>query len=372
VAEALGRNEGGNVRAAVRYTLRYGSLATVVVALGLYLGLGEWIALKIHQSPTMAGVTSLMVLWMVVTSLRKLLAEIFRGFHDIRMATALNTLDSTILPAIMFGVVWVVWKQASLAEVLVLSAVSGLAIGLFGGGALWRKMAAYRGAVTLTSKQVLLISAPLLVSTLAAYVLDKADFWVLGAYYPEEVVAVYGNAYKLVNLVKVSHMLVAQVVTPLIAELYSQNKKKQLQRMLRMTAFLAGVPAFASLAVFILFGDDLLGLVYGDYYRQGAVILTILCVGKVIGVWTGACQLGLMMTGHQNLVMYGTLFSGGLSLVLLFVLEHFFGVVGVAIASAISVSFQNLLMLYLMWRKTGIWTNMGHIRESVRILREFL
>ncbi|NIR58784.1 MAG: flippase, partial [Gammaproteobacteria bacterium] len=59
-------------------------------------------------------------------------------------------------------------------------------------------------------------------------------------------------------------------VPPYIAELYARGEKRRLERILRQTAALAGIPAIVVLVAFIFFGGPILGTFYPDSYAAGA------------------------------------------------------------------------------------------------------
>ena len=124
--------------------------------------------------------------------------------------------------------------------------------------------------------QILRVAWPLAVSNFVSIALVQTSFWVVAAFRPETEVAVYGAAWRLIALVVVPLLIVNTVVSPLVAESYAQGRTETLQMVLRSTATAAGVPALVVLLGFILFGGPILGIVFGDYYRQGALLLMTL------------------------------------------------------------------------------------------------
>jgi O-antigen/teichoic acid export membrane protein len=109
-------------------------------------------------------------------------------------------------------------------------------------------------------------------------------------------------------------------------------------------------------------GDTILGLIYGSYYRQAAGILAWLCLGQLSNVWAGSCGTVLMMTGHQTTMMRITAFSGLLVLAGDLYVVRRYGIMGVAVVTAAGMTLQNLLLLVVTRKTTGIWT---HIQVSL-------
>jgi O-antigen/teichoic acid export membrane protein len=73
-------------------------------------------------------------------------------------------------------------------------------------------------------------------------------------------------------------------VPPLLAEMYAQGSREELEHTIRSLATLAGIPCFLASVGCIFFAGPILGLVYGNYYREGALVLALLSVGLLTTV----------------------------------------------------------------------------------------
>lgn len=370
VAESIGKGKPGRARAAVRLVFRYTALGAVSVMAFLVLGGGHWFAEKVFRSSIMAGVVDIAAVWVIVLTLQEVLAETFRGFHDVRRATLFGGLVTGGLSATLFGFLWFLEGHAALGEILALSVASGAAnvsLGWFFLGRITRDL---QGDDPLGSQEVLSIAWSQWISNLMLIALTQADIWVLGIFRSQDEVALYGAASRLVALVAMPLLIVNAVVPPLIAEMYAQGKKKELERVLRTTATVAGVPSFVVLLGLILFGNWVLSVVYGDFYRSGGVVLVLLSLGQLVNVWSGSCGLTLIMTGNQSTLMLISLFSGSAMIVGSIISVKSYGVAGVAGIAALMMIIQNLLMLFFAKARSGIWT---HVRFSslIPLYREF-
>jgi O-antigen/teichoic acid export membrane protein len=146
---------------------------------------------------------------------------------------------------------------------------------------------------------------------------------------------------------------------------------RQLERALRAGATLAGIPSFAILLVFVLFGPWVLETVWSKpIYREAAPILVVLSLGRLVAVWAGSAGVTLMMTGHQRAMMVTTLASAGVSVGAGIAGGALYGAIGVAVATASAQVLQNTMQLILVHQRLGVWT-MIHLspRELYRYLR---
>ena len=140
-------------------------------------------------------------------------------------------------------------------------------------------------------REVLSISLPLLIVTLVMMVRTNGDIWMLGAFLPQGELALYGAANRLVTMVTMPMAIVTAVTPPLIAEMYSQGRREDLEHTLRSTATLTGIPAWLASMGCIFFAGPILGLVFGNYYREGAVVLALLSIGLFASVCAGSCGI---------------------------------------------------------------------------------
>lgn len=363
VAESLGKGQLRLARIAVLSVLRYGALGAFVVAGILNLGLGQWLAHRIFNSTLIGEMVGLAAVWVVVATFQNLMAESFRGFHDIRLASIFGGSVSfggpfTIaISTIILALLWVIKGHSNLAQVLISFIVAGFISALIAGLWLGGKLRFMEGDGNLQTREIWAMAWPLLITNLTLFVITQADIWVLGSFRSQEEVAIYGAAFRLAMLVSMPLIIVNAVMPPLIADMYAQGKRAELERTLRMTATLSGIPALMVVLIFAAFGSPILELVYGGYYREGAVVLALISIGQLVNVWAGSCGFTLIMTGNQVTTMGITVVCGFLTIAGALWLVKDYGAFGVASVAATTMILQNFLMLLFAKKKTGMWTH---------------
>ncbi len=370
VAEGLGLDRPGRVRRVIGLVLGVGMLGALGTGL-LYLVYGGRFTEWVFDAPALAAVTGLVAAWISVSIVQGILGEIFRGFHDVRLATILGgQVTGTVTGVMTVGMlaaalllVWLFEGQASLATVVLLAVCSGGATTLVAGWVLARKVAGLtpgekheeqKGSPRAVLGEVFSLAWPL----------RNGDIWVLGAFLSQDQVAVYGAAARLVAMVTMSLIIVNAIVPPLIAEMYAQGRKAELERALRAVAMVTGIPAFLAAMACILFPAPILGLVYGDFYRGGAVVLALLSAGQLMSVWTGSCGLALQMTGHQTTMMVASIATSAATLAVMFAVVGTYGILGVAMVRFLGVTVQSAIIWLMARYKTGMWTHAGFSQLS--------
>lgn len=358
IAAPLGTGDLVSVRDSVINLLQWGLVGAIGTAVILNF-VGTSIGLP---SETVIWVS----LWIVVLATQKLLAEILRGFHDIRAAALIGDasaggLISYAVSAALLLFAWWIYRQMGLVEALVLTVAAG-AVAIFWAFILLNKN--FRAFNLPKGKgnrnfpwRLLWVALPVLVHTIATILLNQSGIWILEAFRPSSEVALYGVAVRLVALIAVPLNIVNSVVSPMISQLFWQGEQQKLERILRALATLSSLPAIAALIAFILIGQLILGLLFGEFYRSAENLLLLLTVGNVINVMAGSCGLTLIMTGHQKTLMFISIITGILTVVSALLVTERFGAIGVATVVTLNLLLKNALMLLSNKHLTGIWTH---------------
>jgi O-antigen/teichoic acid export membrane protein len=374
VAESMGVGRPGRARRVIRTVLGLGVFGALGIGLA-YLLVGDLVSEHLFHSSLLVGVTGLLAGWIAIAVVQEITAEAFRGFHDIRLATLLGGLATAgksgglIMRVLLLGVLVLLWvrsEQTSLATVMLVCMGSGsvsvvLSLWLLYGkvSSLSPSEGAQDEVEPVSAKEVLDDAIPFLAIGLTSLVLLSADVWILSALGSLKEVGIYGAASRLVTFVTMPLLIVNLVLPPIVSEMYAQGQTGRLERTLRTFSTLAGVPSLAVLLVFMLLGGPILGLVYGKpiYHGDTAIlVLLILSAAKLTAVWSGSCGLVLQFTGHQRSMLRVSLLTSPLFFVVAIWATQRYGPVGVACAVAVTTALQNVIMVLLAKRKTGMWT----------------
>lgn len=359
IAESMGTERPGRARAAIRLVFRYCTLGNGLVAAPLLMGGGSFLALRLWDSPALAASMVGIVVWIVAWSYQVLVSETFRGLQDLRSATIFGGVISWALAALSLGSLWLAGRAATFDQVILIIVGSTVVSLVFAAVALRRRVRALPAGEHLARGELASLAFPMWINVLTAYALTQADLWILGAFIGKEDVAVYFSAMQLVALVSMSLMLVNLVVPPFIADLYARGERRRLERILRNTAALAGIPALLVLLAFVFFGGPILGLVYGPAFSRGATVLALLSLGKLVNVWTGSCGVTMGMTGHHTALMTITIVTSGITVGGCLLVVGSFGMPGVAAVVCGGTILQNLAMWLETRRRAGIWTHLS-------------
>jgi len=358
VADPMSMDQPGKARRSVVLAFRITAISGAIVACALAIGAGGWIARHLFHSSMMSHVMLLASAWVFIVVFQNLISETYRGFHDIRLATIFGGLITGILSMLVFLSLWAIQGHGSLKQIVGISVGVGLSTVLVSSALLWNMLGKLpRSTESIRIPEILHMTWPIWVTSLTFFVLAQADLWIMGLFRPPGEVAIYGIAVRMSALLATPLTIVNLVVPPLISEMHTQGKLKELERILRAMAALSGLPAAIILAAVVFFGSTILKHLFGVHYQAGDLIMIILCVGQFVNVWAGSCGMVLMLTGHQMTLMLITICTSLITIALAWSLVSRYGGAGVAIASGSGMIVQNLLQLFFVHRRAGIWTH---------------
>ncbi len=364
VSSALAQGNPGRARSAIRTVLVLGVCGAAVAWAALSFGGIDALA-RISQKGGYArlpAVAAAMGVWSAAMAVLFLVAEVFRGFHAIRDASFYGGVLSGALTVGSFAVLGVAhghvalgtaaWTTSACLAISAVVAVAALVL---------RVRRLPRGAPDAGHgySDVLRRSLPVLVSNVMTYLLTNVDVWIVGGFLSDRELALYATPAKLVTLIGVSFMIANQVLPPLIGELAAKNDKPLMERTLRGTAFVVGVPSMAVVLVFMLAGGPLLRVVFGPAYAAGATVLSLLCIGQAANILTGSSLFALLMTGHGVAAMWISGTMGLLATAASVFAVRLWGAVGVAAAVSAVIVVQQLVTLLAARRLVGVWTHVS-------------
>jgi O-antigen/teichoic acid export membrane protein len=374
VAGALAQGREGEVRQLLKGAGLLALIGLIIVE-GIYLsGAGAWLGDRIFHSPGVAGAAILIGVWLALRVGQTFLAQVFRGFHNLKVAALIDgALSSVFLLLLLIGA-WLLYEKISLRNALEITIVAFLLSVVIGSVLLQRHWHDLPHAHGLRLRPILRVSMPLFISTTAMAGISEMHLWILGALNSEQQVALYGAAYRLAQLVAIPLYLVNNVISPMVTELFSRRDLVRLERVMRTTATAATIPALVVTVVFVAAAGPILNLLYGSFYIQAGNVLVIMTVAQALNVLTGSPGVLLAMSDRQTVLMRIGLLSSVVGLTVSFALAHSLGAIGTALGLATGIITQNIAMNLHCRRHMGVkthWVPTEILKLTSRLQSEF-
>ncbi len=186
------------------------------------------------------------------------------------------------------------------------------------------------------TKELFVYSMPLLAAEILFTLMLWTDTLMLGYFKTTEVVASYNAAYPIAQLLSVVITSIGFLYVPIVSKLYGSNQITEIGTINASSTKWCFMLTFPVFVLMFLFPDILLNLFYGLRYTGASSVLQILALGFIMNSYFGLNYYTLMSTGKSSFIMYCTLISAILNIVLNLLLIPLYGMLGAAIASACS------------------------------------
>jgi len=361
VAASLENKCYQDIRLIIVRCVQFAVLASAGCALVLYAGASAWVARTVAHSELLVQETWVLIAWMVVLGLNKLLAECFRGLHDIRAASMLGTVIPALLFFLCLAWLWQLNSHTTLHQSLWLATLSSLFALLLAAYILSRtvhKMPQNTSTSrqNINSRQLLRMAWPFMLINLTVFSLTQADLWIVGLYCTPDEIAVYGAASRVAVMMLIITTLLQAFMPPIIAQFHTKGDMATLQSLLQAGACLNSLLVLPVLLVLLCFPAAVLSLLYGEHYTHGSLVMSVLAVGLFFNVITGMRGYVLMMTGHERSEMLIAIVGGAANIIFCVIGALEWGFEGVAVGAMLAMVLQCVCELIYVKKQLGIWT----------------
>jgi O-antigen/teichoic acid export membrane protein len=216
-------------------------------------------------------------------------------------------------------------------------------------------------------REMLQFSVPLLLSTAFSFVINDLDTLLLGYFSATpEPVGIYGVIYPIATILNSAIAAFSFVFMPVISELHAQEKREQVSRIYQVVTKWVFMTTFPAFLVIVLFPEKTISLTFGAKYASGGLALSILIIGFFVNTVVGLNRRVLVSVGATRVDMYVSASAATLNAVLNVVLIPAYGVVGAAIATAVTFVFRNVVVsTYLYYEERVFPVSKSLLRPGI-------
>lgn len=168
----------------------------------------------------------------------------------------------------------------------------------------------------------------------------------------------FKSSQQAAGLISFVLVVINAIFPPRFAALYYRGERDALGKLVRQGALLGVMFAAPFFIVCQMFPDWVLGL-FGDEFAEAEQLLRLIAFAQLVSVASGSVALLLNMTGHERLMRNVGLLCNAFGLIAFATLIPFFDVFGAALALSVVIMTQNLVAMFFVWRRLGIWTLPG-------------
>jgi O-antigen/teichoic acid export membrane protein len=313
------------------------------------LTLGRSIALRFYHSPALARYLPWFAFIMLFGVLNNFLSKVLAGYRDLTRRTLILTFVAS--PLTMLATALLIGVGLGLrgylgAQVVSAAVVCVLLI------AVVRKLTPPQARLSALSsvplgRELWSFSATMVGVVLLEFLIVQVDKIALGFYRGAREVGVYSVAAALVAYVPLVLQSVNQIFAPTIADLHTRGDHALLARLFQsLTKWVTGL-TMPLAAVIIIFARPLMRI-FGPGFEAGWPILVIGTLGQLVNCGVGSVGYLLLMSGNEKRLIKVQAAMAAVMVLLNIALVPLWGIVGAAVAAAITnvgINVWNLLQV---------------------------
>jgi O-antigen/teichoic acid export membrane protein len=197
------------------------------------------------------------------------------------------------------------------------------------------------------------ISLPILMVEGFYLLLSYTDVLVLQQYRSSEEVGVYFAVVKTLALVSFIHYAMSATTAHRFAEYHALGDRARLSAYVAHAIKWTFWPSLAATIFLLALGKPLLWL-FGSQFVSGYDIMFVAAIGLVVRAAVGPVERLLNMLGHQYVCALAYGLSFVLNVALCVALVPRFGGHGAAAATSISLTFETVLLFYIVRQRLGL------------------
>ena len=204
-----------------------------------------------------------------------------------------------------------------------------------------------------TQKEIFRSAAPFFVATIMGMIIDRTSIIILGLTGTSSEVAIFEAANRTTLVINFMLAAINSIAAPKFAALYMQHDMKNLKSTVRHGARILTMAATPFLAILVLIPEKVMSI-YGLDFVDGSTALMILAIGQFFNAATGSVGYLLMMTNNEKLLRNIVVVSALMHIIICIYAIPKYGVIGAAVATAITMSLVNFVSTFFSWKKLNI------------------
>ena len=204
----------------------------------------------------------------------------------------------------------------------------------------------------MTLKTLFLSGLPMMGTAFGYVIFTTADILILSFFEPSSEVGIYSIYVRLVSVVIIASSSANAMLAPTFSRLYAENDFARLRRYVKSATLITFVAVLLPSLLLVTFAESIMAF-FGEEFVETPYSLYVLLFGYTVSVCFGSVGYFLNMTNREGIFMKISLLTAAINVLLNLIFVPMFGIVGAAIASAISILWKAIAATVYIKRKYG-------------------
>jgi len=349
----LKKNERNVVRSVLDFSALFSFSFGTLLAIVLYL-MSDRLAVSVFHDPRLAPALKVFSFIIPLHGLQQVAQGAIRGFKAAKYEALVFHIGARIVTISVFLLSLYVMHRLYGAIVAYITGV--LLTGLL---AIWlvrkRIFPDYATHPRVpVARSVLSFSWPLALTGVVFLCVTKTDRLMLGYFLTSTDVGIYSPAVVIASLLDFVNSAFKYRFLPTVTEYFSRNDMIGLGPLYKSTSRWSFMVVFPIFLLILVFPKEILMLLYGSKYAGGSMALIVLALGIAVNDFSGTSANMLVGGGRTRLNLLCEVIAAVTNIGLNILLIPAFGIVGAAIATAMSYVTRNISSLTFCYKSYGM------------------
>ena len=291
---------------------------------------------------------------LIPQTISRVYGSALNGFGKIWQANLVNQTLSSIMVGLGLILYWTFNIVFTPVSVLLLFAISRIILAVVV-KVLWNHTFKSKIKGQFNFKPMLKMAIPMLLVSGTGVIASNADVMMLGVLGTFKDVGIYTVAARLALLTSFLLQVSNAAIAPKLASLFNDSKNDEMNLMVQSVTKGLAILGLLFITFFVVLGQWLLGF-WGEGFQDAYLVLVILSIGQFFNMATGCSGMILVMCGYEKTHGYISLVEVFLNVFLNVLFISYYGVMGAALATAITVIITNLCKVIFVKYKVGVLT----------------
>jgi len=351
IAYEIGKKNTKKIAQIISYSLRLSLFTSLIVAAILFLSSG-FISNFFFNEPSLIRPLRIFSIAIPFFTLIYIYTSIFRGFGQVKPKFYFQDLLRSILFLAMLAVVIIIDLDYIYIFWAYTLSMAVIAISLFFYHKSHLPVIATprtKSSGSMIVKEILIFSLPLLGVSILQLIVGWSDTLMLGGLKTSAEVGLYNVVHTLASFIASPLHSMLLIFIPVMSGLYAKEALGKMKRdftILTKWLFFATLPLFL---VIFLYPRIVINFLFGADYVPATTTLQILSLGFMITNLMGPNGATLIAMGKSRFIMWTTLATALLNILLNGVLIPRYGIEGAAIASITSLTSINIIRCWKLF-----------------------
>ena len=214
-------------------------------------------------------------------------------------------------------------------------------------------------------KRLVLFGYPIQIGSFCAFIFERADAIMLGVFFGPLSVSIYEVGYKIPNQIRAFFEAFRSVFFPHLSHYYGKNdyvkSKNTLKETLRLVSFVMTGMTLGAL----LYGRELITIMFSDTYASSVPIFFVLMIGINIGLSNYFMGTALIASGRPNATLVASIPEAIVNVGLNLIFIPKWGAIGAAWASMLSRAIVNPIFLMLLGPRLSVFYGWSYLKSYI-------